>query len=144
MELTNGDNVALACWFIFIFIEDDPCREWIGVKEAPWVLKSSLQCGDQCKEYMKVLSGIVCIGSGEWDAIVDVLHTLIFPSGEYEPVARRSVLHEHQDKAYKDFCQHENQPHKEELTFTDARCDHFELCTPPNPTSVFPALLSQI
>jgi hypothetical protein len=36
-------------------------RRWDvgGAHDDPWVLRSSLQCGDQCKEVTDVLRGIV-------------------------------------------------------------------------------------
>lgn len=69
-------------------------------KDEPWVLRSSLQCGDQWRDRTDVSSEMVCMGSkgGEGNG-VDVLQMRIFPSGKVLPVASRSGFQGHHAKA---------------------------------------------
>ena len=97
MLFINGDFVDLG--------RDEAPRLWIpdcktGVNDEPWVLSSSLQCGDQCKDVTEVFRGIVCCGDGtDGDEMEDVFQIRIFPSGAVLPVARRSCCQGHQEIA---------------------------------------------
>lgn len=58
IEFARGDSTAFTCGFVSVeddpefplFRLDDEWRERMGEKDAPCVLKSSLQCGDHCRE----------------------------------------------------------------------------------------------
>jgi hypothetical protein len=68
--------------------------------ESPWVLKSSLQWGDQCNEVIAVCMGIVCIGEVDLSIVSNVFQMRTLPSGERVPVAKSSGFHGHHASAW--------------------------------------------
>lgn len=105
IEFVSGVLTKVSFWFswsLFRLLASPPVRLlWRrgiagGKKDDPCVLSSSLQCGDQWREYTELFSGMVWMGVGERVEIDVKLQICILPSGAVDPVARRSGFHGHQ------------------------------------------------
>ena len=95
----SGDFVGWRSgWFAAELVDSADVEAERGSHELPWVLSSSLQCGDQIRDVTEVFIVIVCRG----DEVVEVdltLHMRIFPSGKVEPDASKSGCQGHHPRA---------------------------------------------